>query len=347
MEAKYYYKGMSLFEYCEESGLSYFTIASRIQKIKKENPNLSVDEVIENAINYDTRVGRKSIYNYHGKSLSQYCEESGLSYFTIASRIQKIKKENPNLSVDEVIENAINYDTKVGRKSIYNHCGKPLSEYCKENGLLYATIIKRIQVIQKENPNLSVDEVVENAINYEKSNIKYYYKNMPLLEWCNENKLNYYTIRNRIMIILKESPNISINEAIEKAINFDIKQWKRSIYNYQGKSLSDYCELHGIKYNTAYIRLQKTKEKYNYISEDDLIEIALKLKTIEDVLNNNMNNFLDSNGINYSLNASSAQEFLREYFDSYFNDNNSIKNTKENKVKRLVYEYKNNNKGQQ
>lgn len=43
---KYMYKGMSLRQYCLENNINFTTINSRISKIKKENKNLTNDELV-------------------------------------------------------------------------------------------------------------------------------------------------------------------------------------------------------------------------------------------------------------------------------------------------------------
>ena len=226
----------------------------------------------------------------------------------------------------------------------YYYQEKSLKEYCKENGLSYTTIIARIHNIQDKNPAMPIDEVIKKAIN--STGNKYNYQEQSLKEYCKENGLSYTTIFARIHNIQNKNPAMSIDEVIESAINYSRKK-KCPLYNYNGKSLSEYCDILGIKYNSAYRILERTKEKYGYLSDESLMEIALKLKTIKEVLNENMNQFLNSKGICYTLNVELAQEFLREYISNYFSENNSIKTNTQNKVKKLVYEYKNNNQNQQ
>ena len=47
-------------------------------------------------------------YEYEGMSLSAYCEKNNIKKFTIYPRIRKIQKENPNLTIEEIIEKALN-----------------------------------------------------------------------------------------------------------------------------------------------------------------------------------------------------------------------------------------------
>lgn len=287
-------------------------------------------------------------YYYKGKILYQYCKENGLISNLIYPKIRKMQSANPDMPIEDVIEkvieNTINCDDC---KTKYFYDGKALKKYCKENGLPYTTILTRIKTIKKENPTMSIEEVIENAINCDYCRTKYFYKGKTLYQYCLENGFQYSMIYYRIKNQQDEHPDMPIEEIIEKAINKGKDKDLYIKYCYNGMSLPKYCNENGLPINTIYKRMERIQNKNPNMKLDDVIEKALKLKTIEDVLNNNMNNFLDSNEINYSLNVDLAQEFLKDYMTSYFDSNNSFKSIGGNKVKRLVYEYKKNNNDQQ
>ena len=53
MNAKYYYGGIPLKEYCEENSIKYSKIIDRILALRKKDPTLSDEELIAFALNED------------------------------------------------------------------------------------------------------------------------------------------------------------------------------------------------------------------------------------------------------------------------------------------------------
>ena len=111
------YQGKSLYQYCKEKKLNYYTIKYRI-----ENLGLSVEE----AINY---ISKKRKYYYEGKNLHTWCKENGVNYNTVKSRIREL-----GLSVEE----AVNYNTN-------RHSRKDIKDWCKENVYKISSIIYKIK----------------------------------------------------------------------------------------------------------------------------------------------------------------------------------------------------------
>ena len=116
MNAKYYYGGIPLKEYCEENSIKYRKIIERILALRKKDPTLSDEELIAFALNEANYTNNRGEYYYQGMSLKQYCIKNSINYRTIMARIQKLNILNPNLSKEELVH----YALKSGDESI--HC---------------------------------------------------------------------------------------------------------------------------------------------------------------------------------------------------------------------------------
>lgn len=101
-ENKYFYNGILLSIYCKENNINISTIRSRIWKKKKSKKyeNYTEQEIVNMVIE---AYGSATKYMYKGMSLRQYCLENNINFTTINSRISKIKKENKNLTNDELV----------------------------------------------------------------------------------------------------------------------------------------------------------------------------------------------------------------------------------------------------
>ncbi len=166
---KYFYEGLSLRKYCRNNNINYSAILQRIYKLQELNPNLSVEELVSEAVENSLDSNQRIKYIYKGLSLRNYCQNNGLNYPTILMRIYRLKKLNVGISDDEVIrlavENYVNGNTK------YKYQGVPLHNYCQNTGLNYKIILKRIDYLKKTNPSLSEEELVDLSLakKYKKS----------------------------------------------------------------------------------------------------------------------------------------------------------------------------------
>ena len=181
MNAKYYYGGIPLKEYCEENSIKYSKIIDRILALRKKDPTLSDKELIAFALNEDNYTNNRGEYYYQGMSLKQYCIKNSINYRTIMARIQKLKILNPNLSKEELVH----YALKSGDESIHCFLSRNryyfqemhLRKYCEENSIKYSKIIDRILALRKKESTLSDEELVTLALNednYTDYRYKYY-----------------------------------------------------------------------------------------------------------------------------------------------------------------------------
>ena len=219
---------------------------------------------------------QQSKYFYKGIPISIYCKEHEMNLKTIRSRISK-KKNDPKYSdyteqqiVDMVIES---YGTNI--KYMYN--GISLRQYCLKNNINYETISSRIASVKKEDPNLPNDQIVKKVlIGYKNSNLRLFYKDIPLKKYCDENKeINYNQLRYFIYDELDRNPNISVDEIVDIYL---VKEHKgRYKYYYCGFPLIVYCEKNNINYDNVLRYMSRhTKEDFDRnLSTDEYVEIIM------------------------------------------------------------------------
>lgn len=268
VKEKYYYENMLLSEYCSKHNLNVGTIKARISKLKKDNPNKSIDEIIDMAINY---IDPNKIY-YKNMFLTDYCRLNNLNVYTIKSRIFRLKKDYPNKNMDDIIELAINYNKKANNKYYYQ--GVSLVEYCKNHNLEHKKICERIRNLKKKNPEKNIDEIIDLAINFNNNFInKYYYQGEPLTVYCRLNNLSIDAIRQKIRKLNKIYPQKSIEEITKIVIDNN----KLSLNNayYQGMPLKVYCESNNLKLETIRRRFAKFKNEYPDKEFEEIIELAI------------------------------------------------------------------------
>ena len=269
-EDKYYYNGIPLSTYCKDNGINTDTVRTRIWK-KKHNKKYAdyTDQEIVDMVIETSGTGIK--YMYKGTTLRKYCLENGLSPSTITQRVINLKKENPKLSNDELVVLAIEEFENKNYKYFYK--GMQLKEYCKSHPEInYNTIRGYILERRTKDPNLSIDEIIEQYINGEKDNIKYYYQGTTLRQYCEENDINYNVIlgnmkRNRNAEGYKD---LSDEEFIERIINqYEPKEGK---YFYKGMSLYEYCKKNNISYYSVVSFIKRNIERGSSKTIDELID---------------------------------------------------------------------------
>lgn len=256
---KYMWGGMSLRQYCLKNEINYETIASRIEKLKKENPNLSNDELVIAAL--EEFQNKNYRFFYEDIPLKDYCEKHPeINYGTIRSFINRELEHNPNLSIEDTIELYILKEHK-GRYKYY-YCGMPLIHYCEENNINYNNIMAYIRRNKKEDIdiNLSDDEYIEIIMDkYEPFKLTYSYKGLSLRQYCLQNSLSYYGIVTYVKRKRNKKTNLDINDLIEEAIN-TVNRYG-IIYYYNGIPLKDYCKEHQLNIDSIRSSIIRKKNK--------------------------------------------------------------------------------------
>lgn len=269
---KYYYQGIKLTDYCKANDLNASTIRDRIKVLSERNPQKTLDEIIEMAINFEPETN--NIYFYEGICLTDYCKENNLNIDTIRSKMSKFREKYPKKTTDNIIKMAIN-DTSVPKNTKYFYKKKPLKTYCIENNLNYESIKSKITRLKKKYPNKKTAQIIRLALNDKKTtkNTKYFYKKKTLKTYCEENNLNYGTIKTRIGNLKREYPDKKINQIIKLAINYNKKTNNR--YYYDGMTLTKYCEKNNISYKLIIDRIKKKRKKNPNLTDDELVFDAL------------------------------------------------------------------------
>lgn len=295
---KYYYQGISLVEYCKNHNLEHKKICERIRNLKKKNPDKSIDEIIGLAINFNNNFINK--YYYQGKPLTEYCKLNNLSVDVIRRKIKELKKVHPEKSIEEIAQIVID-NNKLNLNNYY-YKGIILTEYCKLNNLKLETIRRRFTKFKSEYPDKEIEEIIELAVTFnKKTNYKYYYKDIPLIEYCRLNNLNVKTIQRKVRRLKVNFPEKDIEEIIELALN--LNRIYKSKYYYQGKTLKDYCNEKNLNYKTSLVRIRKIKEKNPDLAIEDILELAL-----------NPNNIL----IKYNYKGMSLYQYCAENNINYY-----------------------------
>ena len=274
-ESKYFYNGIPLSKYCKDNDINISTIQSRIWKKKqsKKYENYTEQEIVDMVIE---AYGSAIKYMYKGIALRQYCLDNGINIRTINSRINNLRKQNEELSNDELVILAMEeFDNKNFR---FFYKSVPLKEYCESHPEInYNTIRTYINREKEKNPELSDEELIEQYLDKEHKGIyKYYYLGIPLKQYCDENNLSY---RNLItyMSRYRNTDNfkgLSDDEFVEAIM--DQYQPFEPKYLYKGLTLREYCIQNDLSYYSVVSFVKRRLAKGSTKSIDDLIDEGIK-----------------------------------------------------------------------
>ncbi len=266
---KYYYRGITLVEYCKNNQLAYTTFRNRILRYKQKHPELSDDELVIYAIeNFENRACK---YYYQGILLTEYCRIHQLNYGHIYYRILELKEIFPDLSNDELVIYAVEVYGNIKDIIIEQ---MTLAEYCHVNILDYKEIVAYLFQLKKDYPELSDPELAIYAVEKYKENAqKYSYHGIELQEYCQKNHLNYRTILWRILKQQRKFPQLPIQQIVDDVVN------RFTIYNryyYQGMPLKKYCALKDIHCKTVLVRISKQRKVNPQLTDDELVSYVLE-----------------------------------------------------------------------
>ncbi len=267
---QYFYDEMPLIDYCRlHPENKYRTIIGRINKAKKENPEVDVDAVIDNYINSKHKGPFR--YYYLGIPLKEYCEANGINYdyFLNYMRYHRKDLEYQNKTDDEVVEIAMSNFQPFEYKYFYK--GQSLYQYCIDNNFPYSSVVTYVKRKKVKNPDADVNALIDEAIkNINRYGFIYYYQGIPLVEYAKNNNLNINTIRKNIIKRVAKSSlplQVIVNECVE-----DCKTNKKIKYYYKGQTLSSFCHEHDIAYNTIIYNYVHFYANRTDITRDEAIE---------------------------------------------------------------------------
>lgn len=274
-ESKYFYNGISLSKYCKENNINISTIRTRIWKKKhsKKYENYTEQQIVDIVIE---AYGSAIKYMYKGVSLRQYCLDNGINIGTINSRINNLRKQNEELSNDELVILAMEeFDNKNLR---FFYKGVPLKEYCESHPEINSNTIRTYINREKEkNPELSDEELIEQYLDKAHKGIyKYYYLGIPLKQYCDENNINY---RNIITYMSRYRNNdnfkgLSDDEFVE-AIMQEYQPFEPK-YLYKKLTLREYCIQNDLSYYSVVSFVKRRLAKDSTKNIDDLIDEGIK-----------------------------------------------------------------------
>ena len=219
---------------------------------------------------------QESKYFYNGIPLSKYCKDNDINISTIRSRIWKKKqsKKYENYTEQEIVDMVIE---AYGSAIKYMYKGISLRQYCLDNGINIGTINSRINNLRKQNEKLSNDELVILAMEeFDNKNFRFFYKSVPLKEYCESHpEINYNTIRTYINIEKEKNPELSDEELIEQYLDKEHKEIYK--YYYLGIPLKQYCDENNLSYRNliTYMSRYRNTDNFKGLSDDEFVEAIM------------------------------------------------------------------------
>jgi hypothetical protein len=219
---------------------------------------------------------QESKYFYNDIPLSKYCKDNNINISTIRARIWKKKqsKKYENYTEQEIVDMVIE---AYGSDIKYMYKGISLRQYCLDNGIKIETIYSRINNLRKQNEKLSNDELVILAMEeFDNKNFRFFYKGIPLKEYCRIHpEINYNTIRTYINIEKERNPKLSDEELIEQYLDKEHK----GIYEYYyfGIPLKQYCDENNLSYKNiiAYMSRYRNNNSFKDLNDDEFVEAIM------------------------------------------------------------------------
>ena len=219
---------------------------------------------------------QESKYFYNGIPLSKYCKDNDINISTIRSRIWKKKqsKKYENYTEQEIVDMVIE---AYGSAIKYMYKGISLRQYCLDNGINIGTINSRINNLRKQNEKLSNDELVILAMEeFDNKNFRFFYKSVPLKEYCESHpEINYNTIRTYINREKEKNPELSDEELIEQYLDKEHKEIYK--YYYLGIPLKQYCDENNLSYRNliTYMSRYRNTDNFKGLSDDEFVEAIM------------------------------------------------------------------------
>lgn len=219
---------------------------------------------------------QESKYFYNGIPLSKYCKDNDINISTIRSRIWKKKqsKKYENYTEQEIVDMVIE---AYGSAIKYMYKGISLRQYCLDNGINIETINSRINNLRKQNEKLSNDELVILAMEeFDNKNFRFFYKSVPLKEYCESHpEINYNTIRTYINREKEKNPELSDEELIEQYLDKEHKGIYK--YYYLGIPLKQYCDENNLSYRNliTYMSRYRNTDNFKGLSDDEFVEAIM------------------------------------------------------------------------
>ena len=220
---------------------------------------------------------QESKYFYNGIPLFKYCKDNNININTIRGRIWKKRQSNKykNYTDQEIVDMVIE---SYGSAIKYMYKGISLRQYCLDNGINIGTINSRINNLRKKNKNLSNDELVILAMEgFDNKNFRFFYKGIPLKEYCESHpEINYNTIRTYINREKEKNSELSDEELIQQYLDKEHKGIYK--YYYLGIPLKQYCDENNLNYKNIIIYMSRYRntDKFKGLSDEEFVEAIME-----------------------------------------------------------------------
>lgn len=215
-------------------------------------------------------------YFYKGIPLSKYCKENDINISTIRARVWKKKQSKKYESYTE--QEIVNMVVEAYGSAIkYMYKGMSLRQYCLENDINIGTINSRIVSLKKKKKDLTNNELVVLAMEeFENQNFRFFYKGIPLKEYCESHSdINYNTIRTYINREKERNPELTDEELIEQYFDKEHKGIYK--YYYLGIPLKQYCDENNLSYRNIITYMSRYRNTGNFkgLSGDEFVEAIM------------------------------------------------------------------------
>lgn len=141
--------------------------------------------------------------------------------------------------------------------------GKTIKEFCIYNDLPYDAVILTIRKNINDNPNIDPNIIISKVMQeyLQKGSLvyKYFYKGKPLVRYCEENGINYDTMKWKIRKAKKDYPEKDIDTIIQEYITS--YRPNAVLYFYKNQPLREYCDKNDLNYVSVIEMIIKERKK--------------------------------------------------------------------------------------
>ena len=275
------YKGKPLIEHCKELGVSYNSVKNRYFKLYYSREDISMDDAIDEIIrNLSNKPGRAPRYFLDGKPLIDLCKENGVNYGSLINRLVTRYKDRDDLTEEQKLIEC--YDYLAEKKK------------AKEEKLLAkgAIVVKKEAPKKEEKTNTStkketlseiIEEIKERGLEKRKyaSKVVYSIEGVPLIDICEYLDIDYYAVIHRYKNHHDDYKNFTLEEALKIIINDNLnhsnkKEEVKPVKIDDRGSLEKLCDEKNYSYYAIIRLIEKTKRENPTLSEEEIIENAIK-----------------------------------------------------------------------
>lgn len=258
---------MSIKDYCLAHSIPKESIYTRISYLKKVYPNLSPDELVSLAITSHTpKVEPK--YHRGGMSLYTYCDKNNIKKYTIYNHIKILKRENPDLTDDELVEQAFTRNFR--EDQIIYYCGDTsLYKFCREHEIRYQSLRNWLSQELAKNPHQSVEELINFKLNGGNNKNRWYYLGIPLKDFCLHNDISYGSIRYYLLQLTKKPKHATWSD--DKLVAYLVE--KR--FKINNHSLEEYCHSINFPYDVMHNLLKQELAKHPDLKFREILDTII------------------------------------------------------------------------